>query len=141
MRLRVIVAAVIRNEKGEIFLCKMREDRGVFPGQWVLPGGGIEEGERMDEALHREIWEETGLKIDEIEPFQFRDDQRKKLYADGTSEELYMIYLTFTAKAVTTKPKINDEHEAYRWVRPTELNELDVISEPTREVFEKMGLL
>ena len=53
MKARVIVVSVIRNKKGEILLCKMPENRGVYPGQWALPGGGIEEGEKMEEALHR----------------------------------------------------------------------------------------
>ena len=39
MRQRVIVCPVIQND-GEYLLCKMASDRGVFPGQWALPGGG-----------------------------------------------------------------------------------------------------
>ena len=50
MRQRVIVCPVIQNN-GEYLLCKMAPDRGVFPGQWALPGGGIEPGETMETAL------------------------------------------------------------------------------------------
>ncbi|MDI5349372.1 NUDIX domain-containing protein, partial [Salmonella enterica subsp. enterica serovar Kentucky] len=39
-------------------LCKMADNRGVFPGQWALSGGGVEPGERIEEALRREVREE-----------------------------------------------------------------------------------
>ena len=75
----------------------MPGDRGVFPGQWALSGGGLEQDERIEEGLRREIAEELGpdLKIDTIKPWTFRDDIRTKTYPDGTTEEIYMIYLIF----------------------------------------------
>ena len=62
MRQRVIVCPVIQNN-GEYLLCKMAPDRGVFPGQCALPGGGIEPGETMETALRREIMEELGEEL------------------------------------------------------------------------------
>lgn len=43
MRQRTIVCPLIENE-GHYLLCKMAADRGVFPGQWALSGGGVEPG-------------------------------------------------------------------------------------------------
>lgn len=43
MRHRTIVCPLIEN-KGHYLLCKMAADRGVFPGQWALSGGGVEPG-------------------------------------------------------------------------------------------------
>ena len=40
---------LIQND-GCYLLCKMADDRGVFPGQWALSGGGVEPGERIEEA-------------------------------------------------------------------------------------------
>lgn len=57
MRQRTIVCPLIQND-GAYLLCKMADDRGVFPGQWALSGGGVESGERIEEALRREIREE-----------------------------------------------------------------------------------
>ena len=59
MRQRTIVCPIIQND-GAYLLCKMADDRGVFPGQWALSGGGVEPGERIEEALRREIREELG---------------------------------------------------------------------------------
>ncbi|VEB56789.1 Pyrimidine deoxynucleoside triphosphate (dYTP)pyrophospho hydrolase YfoO [Salmonella enterica subsp. enterica] len=58
MRQRTIVCPLIQND-GCYLLCKMADNRGVFPGQWALSGGGVEPGERIEEALRREIREET----------------------------------------------------------------------------------
>lgn len=93
MRQRIIVCPIIENN-GEVLLCKMAGDRGVFPGQWALSGGGMEPGEQMEEALLREIREELGveLQITSIKPWTFADDVRVKTYADGSKEEIYMIY-------------------------------------------------
>ena len=60
---RTIVVALIRNRRGEILLCKMPEDRGVYPGQWGLPGGGIEEGETIAVTAVQEL-----VEGDEIRP-------------------------------------------------------------------------
>lgn len=57
MRQRTIVCPLIQND-GCYLLCKMADNRGVFPGQWALSGGGVEPGERIEEALRREIREE-----------------------------------------------------------------------------------
>lgn len=54
MRQRTIVCPLIQND-GCYLLCKMADDRGVFPGQWALSGGGVEPGERIEEALRREV--------------------------------------------------------------------------------------
>jgi 8-oxo-dGTP diphosphatase len=43
-----------------ILLCRLSQET-MFPGYWTLPGGGLEFGEHPEEALKREIYEETGL--------------------------------------------------------------------------------
>ena len=47
MRQRTIVCPLIQND-GAYLLCKMADDRGVFPGQWAISGGGVEPGERIE---------------------------------------------------------------------------------------------
>lgn len=74
MRQRTIVCPLIQND-GAYLLCKMADDRGVFPGQWAISGGGVEPGERIEEALRREIREELGeqLLLTEITPWTFSE--------------------------------------------------------------------
>ena len=60
-RPQIGVGAVVFNERGEILLIK----RGKRPhyGRWMVPGGSLEWGERLEEAAIREVREETGIEI------------------------------------------------------------------------------
>lgn len=141
MRQRVIVCPIIENN-GEFLLCKMADDRGVFPGQWALSGGGMEPGENLEQALMREIREELGekLTITKVMPWTFRDDVRTKIYADGTNEEIYMIYLLFECHSSNREVIFNEEFQAVEWVSPDRLAELD-LNEATRITFIQKGFL
>lgn len=57
-----VVAAVIENEKNEI-LCALRAHNMAIPNMWEFPGGKVEEGENLQEALEREIAEELECEI------------------------------------------------------------------------------
>ncbi|WP_313601970.1 nucleoside triphosphatase NudI [Rhizobium sp.] len=141
MRQRIIVCPLIEND-GAYLLCKMPSDRGVFPGQWALSGGGMEAGEKIEEALRREIREELGegLRITEVTPWTFRDDVRTKTYPDGSTEEIYMIYLIFDCRAQNRDIAINDEFEDFAWVRPGEFNAYD-LNAATHVTLAAKGLL
>ncbi len=71
---------------------KWPNHRGVFPGQWALSGGGVEPGERIEEALRREIREELGeqLLLTEIKPWTFSDDIRTKTYPQMVARKRFI---------------------------------------------------
>ena len=54
---RAGVVAVVRRADGQV----MAFERADAPGAWQLPQGGIEPGETPEQAVWRELWEETGL--------------------------------------------------------------------------------
>lgn len=141
MRQRTIVCPLIQND-GCYLLCKMSDDRGVFPGQWALSGGGVEPGERIEEALRREVREELGeqLVLSDITPWTFSDDVRTKTYADGSQEEIYMIYLIFDCVAANREVKINEEFQAFAWVKAEDLGSYD-LNIATRKTLTLKGLL
>jgi len=141
MRQRVIVCPIIENN-GEVLLCKMADDRGVFPGQWALSGGGMEPGEKLEEALLREIGEELGeeLRITHIKPWTFSDDVRVKRYADGSKEEIYMIYLLFDCISANRTVTFNEEFQEIAWVKPADLHKYD-LNEATKHTFSQKGWL
>lgn len=58
MRAIRVVAAVVR--RGDAILVTRRPDRPGRPGQWEFPGGKVEQGEREEAALARELREELG---------------------------------------------------------------------------------
>lgn len=52
------VAALIRDDAGRVLLQRRSDD-----GTWSLPAGAVDPGEHPAEALVREVWEETGLRV------------------------------------------------------------------------------
>ena len=138
MKHRVIAVALIRNRKGEVLLCRKPKNIGVYPGQWALVGGGIEPEETMEAALKREVREEAGLAITEIEPLYFTDTVADKYYADGSKETIYMIYLVFDCVAMNGEIKLNEEFIESTWVKPEKLNNFD-INQACIKTFEMKG--
>ncbi len=57
-KIRLGCSAAIFDEQGRILLTKRSDN-----GQWCLPGGAVDPGETVAEAVEREVWEETGLRV------------------------------------------------------------------------------
>ncbi len=104
-----VVAAVIYDEQGRIFATQ--RGYGEWKDWWEFPGGKIEPGEERDQALKREIREELDAEIEVGELM-------KTINYDYPSFHLTMHCFRCTLdSAVTLK-----EHEAAKWLKPTELN-------------------
>ena len=104
-----VVAAVIYDAQGRIFATQ--RGYGEWKDWWEFPGGKIEPGEERDQALKREIREELDAEI-EI------GELMKTIDYDYPSFHLTMHCFRCTLdSAVTLK-----EHEAAKWLKPTELN-------------------
>lgn len=138
---RLIVVPIIRDERQRVLLCKMPPDRGVFPGQWGLAGGGVEPGERIHEALAREVYEELGVSIIEAKPLFFKDGLHEKTFSDGSRRQIYMVFLLFECRVAASQPiSLNAEFCEYAWVEPALLASYDLNS-ATRDTFQSLGLL
>jgi nucleoside triphosphatase len=135
---RIITVGLVWNKKRELLFCKKPPDRGVFAGQWGFPGGGIEAGETMNEALHRELREELGIEVTNVQPAFFKDGLFDKLYPDGTAIPVYMIFLLFHCDAKSENISINEEFSKYRWVRESEALSLD-LNEITIDTLARIG--
>lgn len=101
---RIAVSALIFDE-GRILLALRRDI-----GWWNLPGGGMEVGETVEETVHREVLEETGLEI-EIE-------QLVGVYSKPQKQELV---LTFRCQVIGGHLIETDESSECRYFLPTEL--------------------
>lgn len=65
------VSIIIENKNSEILLL-LRDDKPTipFPNQWYIPGGVVEEGELIEEAMCREMHEEFGLELSDLVIFK-----------------------------------------------------------------------
>ncbi len=134
---RIIVVGVVQDRQGRYLICRKSDAQGVFPGQWGLPGGGIEPGERMEAALRRELREETGLRVGQVQARFFKDGQYPKLFPDGSRAQVYMIFLIFTCLALETEVKLNAEFAGHAWVEAERLADYD-LDEETRSTFRQL---
>lgn len=101
--LSVGLAVLIVNEFGEILLEK-RSDNGL----WCLPGGSLDIGETVIEGAKREVYEETGLVLENLELYRVVSGAEQLIvYPNG--DKTYYMDLVFFSKIAGKKPKKNDE--------------------------------
>jgi 8-oxo-dGTP diphosphatase len=107
-----VVAAIIYNN--EEVLATQR-GYGEFMGMWEFPGGKVEFGESHEEALRREISEELNLDI---------SVGRKLTYVSFDYPAFHLNLHCYLCGIQGGKLELN-EHLAYKWVRTSELAELN----------------
>jgi len=137
MRTRIIVSAIIENNKGEILIGKKPSNKGVYLDAWHIPGGGIKEGERIEEGLKREIREETNLEIADIESIHFSDDITTRVQ-DGQTEKIHMIFLEFKCKTKTDNFSPSDDLEVLKWIPKSEIRNYK-LTPPGEKLFKFLG--
>ncbi|HEY8709123.1 MAG TPA: NUDIX domain-containing protein [Burkholderiaceae bacterium] len=64
-----VAVGVLINPEGE-FLLTSRPEGKVYAGYWEFPGGKLEAGESVEDALRRELFEEIGIEIGAVHPWQ-----------------------------------------------------------------------
>jgi 8-oxo-dGTP diphosphatase len=98
-------------------------ERGREPlkGQWSLPGGAVETGERLEEAIAREVLEETGL---QVKPVQIAVIFERILRdANGTAEYHYLL-IDYVCEVLGGVLCAGDDSNCARWFRISELDHL-----------------
>lgn len=114
------VAGAVVVDGGRALLLRRAPDRQVLPGAWDLPGGHLEEGETFEEALAREIREETGWRLDAIRSHL---GERRWTLADG--RECVGRYYVVSVRGNLAHPELAPtEHTEHRWVSADEADAL-----------------
>ncbi|MFD0427488.1 NUDIX hydrolase [Streptomyces zhihengii] len=102
-----VVGAVIPNAEGEVLLLRRAAD-DYLGGLWS-PSGGVDAGETLTEALHREVAEETGLMVTTIETYLGHFDYLSK---SGKKTRQFNFTAHVTHESDTVKLT---EHDAHLW--------------------------
>ena len=109
-----VSAAIFRD--GKVLL--VRRARSPAKGFYSLPGGRVEFGESLHAALHREVDEETALRIEIAGLAGWRE-----VLPSAAGGGHYLI-MSFAARWTAGEPVLNDELDDFRWLPPDELGDL-----------------
>lgn len=120
-KIRVGTGAVIINDEGKVLLGKRGKEVREHVGMWETPGGGVEFGETMREALKREMMEELGVEVEVgemLDVVEFID----------TESGSHAVSPAFVCKIVSGTPKIMEPHkcEEIGWFTWKELEGLSL---------------
>jgi 8-oxo-dGTP diphosphatase len=113
---RTVVKALITH-KGDILIGQKEDDEDhEIGGKWHVLGGHLEKGEQVEEAMEREVKEETGLEVD---VHQIVDTSTFSC-GDGEKDSLQIF---FHCEADSRKAEAEDDLQDLKWVEPDELVE------------------
>lgn len=100
--------------KDKVLVLKRPEDDEDMPGVWEFPSGNAEVGEDLHDALIREVWEETGVKLDKknLNIVSLQQYESEKVDYIKCS-----VQINFVAE-LNEMPKVtlSEEHTAFKWV-------------------------
>jgi 8-oxo-dGTP diphosphatase len=113
-----VSAAIIRD--GKVLI--VRRARPPAEGLYTLPGGGVEVGETLAEAVVREVREETALVVEPVALAGYREAIARD--GDGRIERHFVI-LPFAARWIAGEPMLSDELSEARWLDPSEIAALN----------------
>jgi nucleoside triphosphatase len=110
------VGGLVFNPKGKLFLMRSHKWKNAY----TVPGGHIELGERMEDALKREVKEETNLDIYDIEFLTHQEF----IYNSEFWKKKHFIFFDFACKTDSDNVILNEEAQEYIWVGLDEVFEL-----------------
>ena len=122
------VGVFIFNPQGQLLLLRSHK----WPGCFVVPGGHVELGERLEDAVLRETKEETGLDVHGLLFLCWQEF----IYDKSFWKQKHFIFFDYACQAVLSEVQLNNEAESFIWIDPVEALDLP-IERYTRRSIEK----
>jgi mutator protein MutT len=128
-----IASALIKNKEGKILLLQ-RGESSSFTNHWQFVEGKLEDNEKIIEALNREIQEEIGVPVLDIELNSiFYND----LVAKGTN--YFVFRVVFDVKIKSEDITLSNEHKSFGWFSMKEAEALPLLP-GVKELLEKLTI-
>lgn len=121
------VGALIHDGAGKVLMIRTHKWRN----HWGIPGGKIHRGEQSEQALRREILEETALELEKIEFALVQDS----IHSPEFERPEHFILLNYVARCVHNAVTLNEEAEEHRWLSPEQALALE-LNQPTRHLLQ-----
>ncbi len=133
--IRIGVPAIIINAKGEILLGKRSDDHVFYPSLWGLPGGFVEYGETLEQAVKREVREELGVEVRVVKT-------AKSFYENLPNKEcsVHSIDVPHYCKITRGKPEARDETSEVKWFKSGEIKRMR-LAYSHKKILREEGLI
>ena len=125
------VGGLVARDDGRVLMVRTAK----WSGLWGIPGGKIEWGEPSEQALRRELMEETGLAVRDIRFVMVQDAiSPPEFYKDA-----HFLLLNYTCRVEgPAEVTLNEESQEFRWATPSEARAL-ALNQPTRVLLDAVG--
>ncbi len=117
MEVQVAVCGAVLRKGKVLVLRRATADEFAERGSWTLPGGRVEVSESPNDAVLREVKEETGLDVEIIKPI--------KVWS-GTRGNVWRIGIDYLCKVVGGDVRLSLEHDDYAWASSRDLGRMHV---------------
>lgn len=126
---KVVVGALIYNDKNEIFLGKSYK----WGENWIIPGGHLEWGEKLSDCVKREVKEETDLDVENIELVGIQES----IFSKEFHKKKHMVFMDYCCQTKSDDVELNDEIQEYVWIDSKDALKNYQLAEATKEFIEK----
>ena len=109
----VATKAIVVNNQGQYLILKKSDKEDINPETYDLPGGRISFGEKLEDAVKREVKEETGL---DVEPGQVFN-----AWTFTKDDSFQLVGVDFICKLIGGEVKLSEEHSEVYWMSLAEV--------------------
>jgi len=120
------VGALIFNDKNQLLIVKTHK----WKGKYTIPGGHVEMGEYLEDALKREIQEETGLNLVKAKYLCYQEF----VFDESFWQKRHFIFFDFVCRVEDGVVQLNEEAQEYAWV------DIDKVDDYPVDVYVKHSL-
>ncbi|MCW1907990.1 MAG: NUDIX domain-containing protein [Candidatus Saccharibacteria bacterium] len=132
---RISMKAVLAHKGKVLILRKAKYDgNGGREGKWNLPGGRIEVGEHWQEALKREVLEETGIAEINIEYPIYIGEWHPVI--SGVENQIICTFVVCSTRQ--TDVTLNHEHDKFAWIKPDKRQDYELL-DPEWDVIDRFA--
>jgi 8-oxo-dGTP diphosphatase len=121
-----VSAFILRN--GRVLIVRRSKKEKFMSGYFDLPGGKVDFGETLKQAVIREIKEETNLKVKEMHPYS----SFSYLSSNGTRHNVDVQFLVSVEDL--KKLKLSDAHDDFKWIKLSEINKYKMSKERKKSI-------